>query len=156
AHVKTTVAAVDIDVDAGTLGYFHGQSFHRLDGADFEAALRVGETDPTRLAPYVEFVKYRDRTPRSRDDTTPRGIALLKQHLTRLPEENPFTRFGLRFSDDLNGLLHDSLERFHYYSFATLRQLGACYELSATYLDWLAGRGEPDLAVAVDAFSELA
>jgi hypothetical protein len=156
AHVKSTVAVVEIDVEAAMLGYFHGQSFHRLRGDDFIAALRVGETDATRLPPYVEFVKYSDRTPRSRACTTATSIGLLRQHLARLPTENPFPRFARRFAQDVHGLLEDNLDRFHQYSFATLRQLGACYELSATYLQWLAGGGEAGLDEATGAFRELA
>ena len=37
------------------------------------------------------------------------------------------------------------METFHGYSFATLRQYGACFELAATFLKWLAARGENGL-----------
>ena len=156
AHVKSTVAVMEIDVASATLGYFHGQGYHRLHGDDFFAALRVGETDPTRLAPYVEVVKHSDEPPRPRAQTTARSIELLRHHLSRVPRDNPFARFRRRFAKDLDGLLQDDdLERFHQYSFATLRQLGACYELASTYLEWLAGRGEPDLEAPLAAFQDL-
>src|SRR6185312_16212349 len=112
----------------------HGQGYHRLCGDDFFAVLRVGESDPTKLPPYVEFVKYSDSAPRPRSQTTATSIDLLRHHLSRVPRDNPFARFRRRFAQDLDGLLRDDLDRFHQYSFATLRQLGACYELSATYL----------------------
>lgn len=156
AHVKSTVAVMEIDVASATLGYFHGQGYHRLQGDDFFAALRVGETDPTRLAPYVEVVKHSDEPPRPRVQTTARSIELLRHHLSRVPRDNPFARFRRRFAADLDGLLQDDdLERFHQYSFATLRQLGACYELASTYLRWLAGRGEPGLEAPAAAFEDL-
>jgi hypothetical protein len=155
AHVKSTVAVMEIDVPSATLGYFHGQAYHRLHGDDFFAVLRVGESDPTRLPPYVEFVKHSDTPPRSRAQTTATSIDLLRHHLSRVPTDNPFPRFRRRFAQDLDSLLTDDLERFHQYSFATLRQLGACYELSATYLHWLTDRGEPDLEEPTAAFQDL-
>ena len=156
AHVKSTVAVMEIDVDSATLGYFHGQGYHRLCGDDFFAVLRVGETDPTKLPPYVEFVKHTDAPPRSRARTITTSIDLLRHHVSRVPRENPFPRFRRRFARDLQGPLRDDLDLFHQYSFATLRQLGACYELSATYLRWLAARGEPDLEEPTAAFQDLA
>ena len=54
---------------------------------------------------------------------------------------NPFERFKPRFAGRprLVGRT-EPLDTFHKYSFATLRQFGACYELAATYLRWLAGK----------------
>jgi len=44
---------------------------------------------------------------------------------------------------------------FHTYSFATLRQYGACFELAETYLRWLAGQGVAGTAAAADAFAQI-
>ena len=52
-------------------------------------------------------------------------------------------------------MLQESLETFHLYSFATLRQYGACYELSATYLQWLASQGEEGLEEPIRALLEI-
>ena len=70
-----------------------------------------------------------------------------------LPEVNPFEKFQVRFAADLDWLAQAPLEVFHQYSFATLRQFGACYELAATYIQWLqahdiAGLEEPAVAFA--------
>jgi len=47
------------------------------------------------------------------------------------------------------------LEAFHTYSFATLRQYGACFELSETYLRWLEQHGVDGLATPIEAFSQI-
>jgi hypothetical protein len=154
AHVKSTIAATEIDTDGRHLGYFHGQSFHHLDGEDFVHALRLQEPqNPAMLPPYAEFVKIRGPR-RTEDDQLATSLTLLKKHLALAPPANPFEAFRLRFTTDLAGLLQEDLERFHQYSFATLRQYGACYELSATYLTWLSAQGEP-VAEARDAFQAL-
>lgn len=155
AHVKSTVAVTEIDADRTVLGYFHGQGYHRLGGQDFIDVLHIDDPDPARLPPYVEFVKVGSGA-RTTEPTSRISIDLLRRHLVRVPRVNPFNRFRERFVLDLASLLEDNLERFHQYSFATLRQLGACYELSATYLRWLTVEGEPDLTEPTDAFQELA
>lgn len=148
AHVKTTVAAVSIDVQERRLGYFHNAGYYELRGDDFTNIFRL-----QGLPPYVEFVKVRGEG--SADLQT--SLRLLKKHLALVPETNPFASFKARFAQDLEGLLsQESLETFHLYSFATLRQLGACYELSATYLQWLAGQGEQGLEELTRAFLEIA
>jgi len=154
AHVKSTIAATEIDTDCRHLGYFHGQSFHHLTGDDFVNALRLQEPqDPAMLPPYAEFVKIRDSR-RGEGEQLATSLSLLKKHLALAPAANPFESFRSRFTSDLAGLLHDDLDRFHQYSFATLRQYGACYELSATYLAWLVGQGE-SIVDARDAFQAL-
>lgn len=147
AHVKTTVAAVAIDVAQQRLGYFHNQGYYELTGDDFAAALQ-----PQTLPPYVEFVKVRGDG--AGDVQT--SLRLLKRHLALVPESNPFASFKERLQRDLEGLLKESIETFHLYSFATLRQLGACYELSATYLQWLAARGEAGLEASTRALLDIA
>jgi hypothetical protein len=147
AHVKTTVAAVSLDVEQKKLGYFHNAGYHELQGDDFDAILRDRE-----LPPYTEFVKLH-----SAPDADPlqTSLRLLKKHLDLVPSVNPFTSFKSRFERDLQTLLQESLETFHLYSFATLRQYGACYELSATYLQWLADHGEEGLEEPIRALLEI-
>ena len=53
------------------------------------------------------------------------------------------------------GCWRESLETFHLYSFATLRQFGACFELAHTYLDWLAAQGEKGLEPESRAFRHI-
>jgi hypothetical protein len=154
AHVKTTVAVMDIDVQAATLGYFHGQGFFRLEGPDFFDVLHIAEDDPARLPPFVEFAKIRDEG-RREPASVGASLALLRRHLELVPRENPFTGFRARLAEDMKTLACEDLGVFHLYSFATLRQCGACYELSATYLDWLIGRGEAGLEAVAGAFRDL-
>jgi hypothetical protein len=160
AHVKTTIAAVEIDVPGKTLGYFHGQGYHRLSGDDFVNALRLQEPqNPAMLPPYAEFVKIRERPNGNGSDLLERSLKVLKRHLALAPSTNPFISFKARLEKDLAALLQESIDTFHQYSFATLRQCGACYELSAMYLDWLASQGEEgveELAVAFLGLAEAA
>lgn len=156
AHVKTTVGAVEIDIDQKHLGYFHAQGYYHLQGDDFLDALRLREPqDPAMLPPYAEFVKIRNDANGNGRDLVAKSLTLLKKHLGLAPSANPFLRFKTRFEQDIGGLLQESLDAFHQYSFATLRQYGACYELSATYLQWLAAQGEQGLEDMTRAFLAL-
>jgi hypothetical protein len=157
AHVKSTVAVNEIDIGARHMGYFHNQSYYALDGVDFADALQIdGPVHERMLPPYIEYIKPRAGF------TAPTGSALvdvslgiLKKHLARIPRENPFTRFKERFSADLGWLLDADIDQFHAYSFATLRQYGACYELSETYLRWLAEQGVDKLDTATNAYQQI-
>jgi hypothetical protein len=155
-HVKTTVGAVEIDVDRQLLGYFHSQGYYHLKGDDFLDALRLRDPqDPAVLPPYAEFVKIREPANGNGRDLVHKSLTLLKKHLELAPSANPFVNFKARFEEDLSALLQDSLDTFHQYSFATLRQCGACYELSATYLQWLGEQGERGLEEVTGAFLAL-
>ena len=48
--------------------------------------------------------------------------------------------------------MQELIERFHQYSFATLRQDRACFELVETYLRSLAEGGEEGIGDAIEAF----
>ena len=155
AHVKSTVAIVEIDAAAQHLGYFHGQGYYHVDGADFVNVLRLNETNPAMLAPYVEIVKRRQAAAPRADALVQTSLQLLRRQLDRLPAVNPFEKFKAQFAIDMNWLAKESLEMFHQYSFATLRQFGACYEQSATYLRWLQVCTDKPLDRAITAFAEL-
>jgi len=156
AHVKSTVAIVEIDAEQHHLGYFHGQGYYHLDGEDFLNVFHLkGEQDPATLPPYVEFVKPRHTQKSPVKALVAGSIRLLKRQLQLLPEQNPFVKFKPRFEQDLQWLMTESLETFHQYSFATLRQFGACYELSHTYLSWLRQHGEGGLDEAIAGIQEL-
>ena len=143
AHVKSTVAVVEIDVEKRHLGYFHGQGYYHLGGDDFIDVFRLrGEPDPAILAPYVEIAKLRSKDQFDARVVLERSLKLLGKHLTLLPSENPFNQFRIKFEQDLKWLLEEDLDMFHQYSFTTFRQFGACFELAANYLDWIAERGE--------------
>lgn len=157
AHVKSTVAIVSIDADARRLGYFHGQGYHELHGDDFVDALRLGDAeDPARLPPFAEFVKIRRPPVLDERRLVDTSMSILERHLEHAPAANPFPCFAQRLAQDLEHLLGQSLNVFHQYSFATLRQYGACYELCATYLHWLGEHGEPGFGEAARAFGAIA
>jgi hypothetical protein len=155
-HQKTTVAAVKIDAPNRLLGYFHGQGYYELKDEDFDRALRVhGLSHPDILPPYAEFVKLREGEALTGDALVRKSLELLRKHLQSLPVTNPFGPFKDCFEFDLNWLMTQSLDVFHQYSFATLRQLGACYECSATYLNWLSSHGVEGLESSANDFTEL-
>jgi hypothetical protein len=157
SHQKSGVAVNAIDVEGEYLGYFHNQGYYSLEGEDFREVLGVGGPAHERvLPPYCELIKWRPGF------TAPRGerlveesLALLRAHTARLPRANPFPRFRSRFIADLEWLLASDIGVFHKYSFATLRQYGACFELAATYLRWLESRGVDGLRATADACAEI-
>ena len=156
-HVKSTVAIVAIDGAEHRLGYFHNQGYYHLEGEDFANVFRLhAPADPAVLPPYVEFVKRRPEQASRAEELAPRSLQLLRRQLQRLPEANPFERFAARFESDLRWLVTEGLETFHLYSFSTLRQFGACCELSATYLHWLQDRTGTPLEGPIAAFAGIA
>ena len=154
AHVKSTIAVVEIDIENRHLGYFHNQGYYNLSNDDFVNLFRLNQNDPVYLPPYVEFVKIWDRAKKNRD-LVDASIRVLRKQLTFIPNKNPFHAFAERLTKDLNWLSSESIDMFHQYSFVTLRQLGACYELSKTYLQWLAQNGESGLDEAITLFDEI-
>lgn len=157
AHVKSTVAVNEIDTEQRHLGYFHNQGYYALNGADFSDVFQLeGLVHERMLPPYIEYVKTRPDF----DAPTPQqllkvSLSLLKKHLARVPRDNPFVQFKARFARDLEWLMKADMERFHAYSFATLRQYGACFELSETYLRWLGEQGIKELEEALTAFQKI-
>jgi hypothetical protein len=138
AHVKTTVAVNEIDVEARRLGYFHNQGYYTLQDGDFANILHIdGPSHPAWLPPYTEIVKRRPGPALSAGEVLEKSLQLLRKHLVLVPDANPFVSFKARFEADLAWLTREGLEVFHQYSFATLRQFGADFELAATYLQWL-------------------
>lgn len=153
-HTKTTIGAVEIDVQAKHLGYFHNQGYYHLSGDDFTNLFRLGQNDPIYLPPYVEFVKVWDRA-KTKEETLQTSIQILRKQLTLLPKINPFNAFAARLSNDVEWLIGEPMETFHQYSFVTLRQFGACYELSKTYLQWLEQNGEGGLSETIQLYDEI-
>jgi hypothetical protein len=150
------VAVAEIDRDERRLGYFHNAGYHALHGEDFDRVMRVGEPRHSpSLPPYVEFVKIGPPGPTG-DDLRARSRSWLCRELGRVPRENPFVAFRARLARDVAALLEEDLDTFHVYSFATFRQFGACYELTATYLEWLDGESDPAIAKLAEPFHDLA
>jgi len=83
------------------------------------------------------------------------SLALLDRHLARAPRTNPFPRFRVQFERDLEALMAADIGAFHKYSFATLRQYGACFELAGTCLGWLGENGVDGLGPARAALTDI-
>ena len=142
AHVKTSVAVNLLDVVDKRLGYFHNAGYFELQGADFDSVFRLDKSrfDASHLPPYVEVVRKERMRRFDEPELVARSVELLRKHLALMPTNNPFARYQARFADDLEWVRQREMPGFHAYSFATLRQAGANYELCRDYLAWLAAR----------------
>ncbi len=151
-HVKTSIAVERIDVAARRMGYFHNAGYYTLEGDDFAGVFRLDRQafGPEHLPPYVEVAKLDWQKRLDEPELVEASLALLRSHLGRLPKSNPFTRYKARFGDDLGWMSAEGMTAFHAYAFSTLRQLGANFELLATYLRWLEERGHAAEGAAED------
>lgn len=147
-HTKTTVAINGLDPARRRMTYFHNDGYFALDGDDYDGVFGLpgGARDPAALFPYAEFVKL-DALARPAD-LAGAARARLAFHLARLPGENPIRAYGRALASHLDELSRRPPEYFHVYSFNTLRQLGANFELLASHLAWLARHGVPGLEAA--------
>lgn len=155
-HTKSTIVINAIDAENQQLGYFHNAGYYELKGEDFAHLFRIGYPhDPAFLPLFAEYARVDriERLPRS--ELAKVSIDLLRTHLKRLPRTNPIRRFAAQFPQDVAWLQNDGLPLYHGYAFATLRQLGANFELAMIYLDWLSQNGERGLGDANIAFSEI-
>jgi hypothetical protein len=156
-HVKSTVAVNEISIEKKHMGYFHGQGYYHLKPEDFTQIFQLdGIAHERVLPPYIELVKCH----RQPDELT--GKALLSaslevfsRNLALTPKTNPFVKFSQQFALDNAWLITEPIETFHKYSFATLRQYGACFELCETYLRWLAQQNEAGLDDCINAFNRI-
>ena len=142
AHVKTSVAVNLLDVEQKRLGYFHNAGYYELAGADFDGVFRLDKSrfDASHLPPYVEVVRKERMRRCDEPELVRRSLELLRKHVGLMPESNPFERYAARFPTDLGWVREHDMPGFHAYSFATLRQAGANYELLRDYLAWLGPR----------------
>jgi len=156
AHVKSTAGINRVDLDARVLGYWHNQGYWELGGEDFEAVFQTGGlVHPRMLPPYLEFLKPVPGRAPLRDAALVEGaLDRLQAHLRVLPS-NPFPRFRADIERDHHFLLEGDLEVFHAWSFVTLRQAGANYELAESFLRWLASRGADVPAAAAPALAAI-
>jgi hypothetical protein len=152
-HVKTTIAITEVDPVARSLVYFHNAGLYRLFGDDFTGIFRQGlkEHDDC-LPPYCEIIKT-DRVfaappPALRDVS--RNLA--RHHFARRPRRNPVELHAQDLARDMELIAKEGAATYHAYSFAVVRQLGANFELAASYLRWLDREGGA-LANAADSFA---
>jgi hypothetical protein len=82
--------------------------------------------------------------------------ALLAKHVSRRPAANPLSRFQRRFEGDLGTIQREGLDYYHTWAFATIRQMGAAFELLSLHLRWLMRAGAADdFSSAADDFGRL-
>ena len=149
-HVKTSVVAESIDLDRRWLQYFHGPGLFELKGDDYDGVFRLdGDPDPWILPPYTELVRF-DAGPHLEGDALRAGAReSLLRHLRHRPVDNPFTRFGAQLERDLPLLLDGGPAEYHAYAFATVRMVGAAFELAASAVEWLYGPPAAGAATAM-------
>jgi hypothetical protein len=148
-HVKTSVAADAIDLEAEVLRYFHGPGLFELSGPDYRGIFRLDGHAGDVLPPYAELVRFDTGPRRAPEDLRAVSRELLRAHLRRRPTGNPFHRFGEQLATALPDLLTQGLDAYHAYAFATARMAGSAFEALATYVDWLSVGGEAGSAAAM-------
>ena len=156
-HGKTTIGIAAIDSDRQVLRYFHGRGCYTLGGNDFCGVLRTGEyvADAGMLPPFAEIAKL-DREHRLDSRTlVERASSLTRLHLAAAPSANPIARYADRLANDLVWLRDDPRASFHQYAFATVRQAGACFGLTAAFLLWLDANGTGGVRESAAAFDRL-
>ncbi len=138
-HVKSSIAAEAIDLEGERLRYYHNTSLYELHGEDYRGVFRLGADAVEGLPPYTELVRFDAGRRLSGADLRAASLEMLRDHLARIPDTNPFVRFGERLDADLPALLAGDVTDYHAYAFATVRMAGAGFELMASHVDWLLG-----------------
>lgn len=157
-HTKTLIGLNRIDRAAHTLEYFHNEGLFCLKGQDFDGifGLRTkGEADAViSLPPYVEFAKF-DGPAATGDELVTRALTRLRQHLARVPKNNPFISFSFAL-DGIEERFDGCDLLFHDFAFATTRQFGANFELLSAHLRWLGEHSGVIADVAISSAEALA
>ncbi len=148
-HTKTTIAIDAIDRARREAGYVHNAARGVLAGEDYLGALRLRPefvSQPDILPPYVEIV---ERQAAARDPGARHMVALdiLRGHLSRRPQLNPFSAWRTAFDRHLDALLSGSVS-FDDYAFHFPRLAGANFELLGSHATWLAAEPLGEVAEA--------
>jgi hypothetical protein len=156
-HTKSTIILADIDLEQRRLGYFHNAGYFCLQGEDFVNTFRIGfAADPTFMPLFAEAVRTEALVHRSESDLMQQAKLTWRRHLERIPHANPVVRFMERLEADLPDMQQRGLSYYHAWAFATVRQLGAAFELAAQNLRWMQGLDAgvpPDAIVQFEAIS---
>ena len=150
-HAKTTLGVNVLDLAAGHMAYFHNSGYYALTGDDLRAVLRLEETPGgPHLLPYAEFAKL-SRVRRLPPDCLRRAaLPIARRHLERRPAQNPLPAFRASLAAGLSVASTDPVAHYHKEAFATVRQLGAAFQMAAANVRWLDTGGE--LAEAATSF----
>jgi hypothetical protein len=138
-HVKSSIIAEAIDLDRRWLRYFHGPGLFELEGEDFAGVFRTAGAAPDVLPPYTELVRFDAGARLAGADLREATRVSLRGHLAHRPQSDPFERFAAQLERELPSLLEGDAEDYHAYAFATVRMVGAAFELAAAQADWLFG-----------------
>ena len=145
-HVKSSVAIDWIDRAGETLHYFHGPSLWRLHDEDYRGVFRIGCENPELLPPYTELVRFDAGEPLASGALRARARDLMRLHLARRPDRDPFEVFGENLAREQQRLLAGNLDDYHAYAFATVRMAGSAFELLRDHAAWLLGSDEAEAA----------
>jgi len=157
-HTKTTIGVNALDLAAGHMAYFHNAGYYALSGDDLRAVLRLGETPGSpHLLPYAEFAKL-SRVRRLPPDCLRREArVVMRRHFERRPTQNPLPAFRAYLAAEPPVPPADPVARYHKEAFATVRQLGAAFQMAAANIRWLDADGTlADTVTAFDGISAAA
>ena len=155
-HTKSTIILADLDLDRQRLGYFHNAGYFMLEGEDFRNTFRIGfAPDATFMPLFAESVRFDRMTRRPGADLVAASQKYWRRHLARLPMTNPVLRFRDRLEADLPAMQERGLQQFHSWAFATVRQLGAAFELAAQNLRWMQNQESLPIQEATFAFEAI-
>ena len=137
AHAKTTIAVDAVDIRLHQCRYFHNAFRGSLSGEDYIGAFQLRlDGRQAKLAPYVEVIG-RSRRWQKAKDLRAGAHSLLRQHLARRPEHNPFVAWQEAFGRHIDALMSEP-SGFHDYAFHFPRLAGSNFELLSSHLEWLA------------------
>src|SRR6185295_12402268 len=109
-------------------------------GEDFVKTFRLDAApDPTFMPLFAELLRIDRVVRRPREELVAMSRQLLRTHFARRPAHNPILRFQRRLEEDFPDIQQRGLDHYHAWAFATVRQLGAAFELAAFHLRWLDG-----------------
>jgi hypothetical protein len=155
-HTKTTIVIAALDRDARRMDYFHNAGCYSLEGEDFDRLFMLGTETPADFLPlYAEVVRFDRQSRRAPQDLATQSLQLLRRTIARIPTTNPLRRFRERLERDLPLLQERGLDYYHAWAFASVRQVGVAFELSAACLEWLGASGAGDFATAVAPFRRI-
>ena len=158
-HAKTTIGINVLDLEAERMEYFHNRGYFALGSEDLRRVLRMGGADDDCLAPYAEFAKLSRCRTLSHGRLLEVSLSSARRHLERRPSQNPFGGFRAHLAANTDARLAGSADDYHRYAFASVRQLGAAFQMAAAYLRWLEAQrafGLADAAVSFDGVSDSA
>jgi hypothetical protein len=138
-HTKSSIVIVEVDLQTQHMVYFHNAGCFELSGEDFQRTFRIGaEPDPSFMPLFAEFIRLDSQVHLDAQTLRHMSVELWRRYVPRRPKRNPVQAFGDAFVRELPRLHELGMPYYHAWAFATVRQLGAAFELSAANCRWLA------------------